>query len=198
MGIKDRISTAKFLISHGFSNDALILILVAVAASSRKKYSTADIKSDGEAFKAFLNTGIKNILPSPFSEERFGGSNGIKLTFNPDSIPAKRVEHTIEDLIYKQYRCRFMHEGELPADVIFTGDLVPCREHVQVTRYDKTVATLSVTHDERLIMSHNWLDTLIMIVEQAEINSDLFGPAPVRETDDYNGPKILLWGMKAC
>jgi len=117
MGIKDRVIAAKFLIADGFLNDALILLLIAVAASSRKMYSKAAIKSDGEAFKTFLNAGIKNVLCGEF-EHDISYRGGIKLTFTPSAINVKRDEHTIEELIYEQYRCTFMHEGELPADVV--------------------------------------------------------------------------------
>lgn len=197
MGIKDRINTAKFLIVNGHLNDALILILVAVAASSRKKFSRTDITTDGEAFKTFLKAGIKNIL-YPGKDGDVNYRDGIKLTFSPENKKNWRTEHSIEDIIYEQYRCTFMHEGELPPEVMFTGDNMPVREYIEVTLYDESTATLAVTHDEVLVMSHNWLEVLIKVVEQAEINRDLFGPMPSHTITPNNGePKIIILGMKA-
>lgn len=194
MGIKDRIEAAKILIANNLHNDALILVLVAIAASSRKQFPKNIIKLDGEAFISFLKIGIKEIL--------WKGNNGnvdyldhLKLHYNPSNRPLKRHEHSIEELIYEQYRCAFLHEAKLSDDVLFTSESISGREVILVTLYDDSVAHLGVTHEEVLVMSLNWLDVLIKVVEQARINIDLFEPAPPRI--DNGEPKAIFTNLKA-
>jgi hypothetical protein len=54
---------------------------------------------------------------------------------------------------------------------------------------------MKVTHEEVLIMNYDWLEVLIKVVEQADVNIDIFVPAPSHEND--GGPKIIILGTKA-
>jgi hypothetical protein len=117
----------------------LILILIAVAASSRKKYIREVVERDGEAFKLFLNEAIKNVLYRK-SDGGVCHLDDIKLTYALSNKSLKRKEHSIEELIYEQYRCAFVHEGELPNDMLFTDREIAVREGIQVTLYDESTA----------------------------------------------------------
>jgi hypothetical protein len=54
---------------------------------------------------------------------------------------------------------------------------------------------MKVTHEEVLIMNYDWLEVLIKVVEQADVNIDIFGPAPSHENDGEL--KIIILGTKA-
>ena len=191
MGIRDRIEAAKVLVLNNMHNDALILILIAIAASSRKQFSKDVIKNDADAFKAFLKLSLVNVL-----HRGSGGGDYLEertLEFTPIGTGHKTENYNTYEVIYKQYRCSFVHEGELPENVIFTGESIPVRKAIQVNLYDKSVATLAVTHDNQLVMDYKWLDVLIKSVQEAEINHDLFGPPPIRENDGQ--PTIIILGV---
>jgi len=86
---------------------ALLIALVAISATSRKRYPDRKAVKDNEAFKSFLGDELPVV------------TNGtVEWTVNclGEMIP-------IQDFFYKRVRCELAHEGGLPDDVEFiVGD----------------------------------------------------------------------------
>lgn len=106
------------LADAGRYEGALLMLLIAVAATSRKRYplgtksqnSPAKDMGDGEAFKTFLRDEMWRLVKEHDDTVRFRGQK----------IP-------IEDFLYKFLRCELVHEGKLPID------LHPMREQDVIT-----------------------------------------------------------------
>jgi len=102
MSIRARIDDTKILWKEGRHEGALLSVLIAIAATSKRRYSKL---GDGEAFRKFVQDEFETI---------FGIS--VKDSFNVDfrgtSLP-------LENLLYKFVRCELAHEAALPADVVF-------------------------------------------------------------------------------
>jgi hypothetical protein len=174
MGIETRIETSKFLMQHGKNADALILTLIAVASSARKQYPT---DNDNQSFKKFLARRLNEIISNGHdSRESFGG----EIEFDSTHVPGKsRLIHSVEELIYEQYRCNFIHEAELPKEVQFTDTPPTSNFKEQTTFQIKNTAgnniTITVLQDNTLVLNYAWLNVLIAVVEGASINEDIYG-----------------------
>src|SRR5688500_11445430 len=112
MSIKARIDDARFLFAHGRKEGALLSILVAVAATSRKRYPKsprgkkgpkAATETDRGAFEAFVKTAI----------HRTWGVENYNIQFRGQMTP-------LESVLYEFVRCELAHEGTIPSDIIFT------------------------------------------------------------------------------
>ena len=112
MSVRARIEDAKFLYKNGRKEGALLSILVALAATSRKRYPTIVKKKDGDAFTTFLSEELtKRIKVGTFM-----------VKFRDKMI-------LLQDLFYKFVRCELAHEAQMPEDNTFTkGDML----HVKV------------------------------------------------------------------
>lgn len=100
IGIRNRIDDALFLWKNGRAEGALLLALIAVAATARLRYP---IMKDRECFEQFLRD---------------------------THLPILRVEyrgecHPFEHIFYKWLRCQLVHEGGLPLDIQFIGEDEP-------------------------------------------------------------------------
>lgn len=110
MSVKDRITDAKVLYANGRKEGALLSVLVAVAATSRKRYPRGT-QSDGDAFKSFLAEELPKITPLRHVNVKFRN----KMT-------------SLQDLLYKFVRCNLAHEAVMPEDIIFEkGDSLKVR-----------------------------------------------------------------------
>jgi hypothetical protein len=106
-GVHARLEDAKVLYESGRVEGALLMTLVAVAATSRRRYplGTMSLKDpskkmgDGEAFKTFVRDEIWLLVKEHSDTVQYDGG-----------MP-------IEDFLYKYLRCSLLHEGELPSDV---------------------------------------------------------------------------------
>lgn len=112
MSIIGRLDDARVLYEAGRLEGALLSLLVAVAATSRKRYPREPGgKNDREAFTAFLTDEFGNLtgsianVPVPNVNVEFRG----EMTAMPD-------------LPYKYVRCELAHEGTMPDDVVFVRD----------------------------------------------------------------------------
>ena len=101
MSVKDRIIDAQLLYANGRKEGALLSILVAVAATARKRYPVGS-KADGDAFTSFL----AEELPKVIRVKHFN------VKFRNEMI-------LLQVLLYKFIRCNLAHEAELPEDIKF-------------------------------------------------------------------------------
>jgi hypothetical protein len=136
--IRKRIEEAVALARAGYADAALTLTLVAIAAASRKKYTKAEIREDGKAFKKYLEARITQTLTDGAKTE------GAFLTF-----PYKGKEVTIAEVLYTDFRCNLIHEASLPSGV----------------RLDSSSNEMSFTlGGTELVLGRGWLQILINAV----------------------------------
>lgn len=121
IGIQARVEDAAILAERGRLEGALLMLLVAVAATSRKRYPAAPRKkgkgskpkggclSDHEAFTTFLKDESWQLVRSEEPVVEFRGKS-----------------QPIEDFLYEYLRCNLVHEGGLPTDLhpIRDGDVI--------------------------------------------------------------------------
>ena len=93
-GIRNRIDDAILLWKQGRQEGAFLSALIAVAATSRKRYPRAN---DRECFEQFLRD-----------------SHTARL-----SVEYHGECHPIEHVFYKWLRCQLVHEGGIPFDIQF-------------------------------------------------------------------------------
>jgi hypothetical protein len=123
MSVRDRLTDAQVLYSNGRKEGALLSVLVAVAATSKKRYPSG-IKNDSDAFKSLL----AEELPRAIGVGKF-------------SVKYRGSMILLQDLLYKYIRCVLTHEAELPDDILFEpSDMLSVN-----------VADESITFSDRLI-----------------------------------------------
>jgi hypothetical protein len=108
MSVKDRIEDSKLLFHAGRLEGALIFVLIAAAATSRKRYPLTSSIGDRLAFVQFL------------TDERPKITGGIEI-----NIEFCGQTLTLENLLYKFVRNSLIHEGQLEDHVSFEyGDFL--------------------------------------------------------------------------
>ena len=108
MSIRTRIEDAEFLYKNGRKDGALLSILVALAATSRKRYPKTIKEKDGDAFTTFLGEELTKRI----------GVGKFMVKFRNKMI-------LLQDLFYKFVRCELAHEAQIPEDIKFTkGDML--------------------------------------------------------------------------
>lgn len=112
MSVRTRIEDAEFLYKNGRKDGALLSILVALAATSRKRYPKVVKKKDRDAFTTFLGEELtKRIRVGKFV------------------VKFRNKMILLQDLFYEFVRCELAHEAQIPKDIKFTkGDML----HVKV------------------------------------------------------------------
>lgn len=113
IGVQARIEDAGVLADNGRYEGALLMLLVAVAATSRRRYpyGTPSEKkpghrmSDREAFTTFLRAEIWRLVRE-----------------HEDHIEYRGKRMPIEDFLYNYLRCHLVHEGRTPLDLYPVGD----------------------------------------------------------------------------
>lgn len=108
--IGSRIKDALILYENGSTEGAFICILIAVAATARKRYSRKEYPNDSEVFKKFLLDEMGTITGGPDS--------GV--AFYCDGKYSVALEH----IIYKILRCSLVHEGYSPQELRFTEPVI--------------------------------------------------------------------------
>lgn len=98
MSIQDRLEDAALLWSQGRREGAFLSVLVAAAATARKTFP--EIKSDREAFEAFMST---------------THSWTIEIEHRGKLVDVDR-------LFYTWLRCELVHTARLPPDLRFDAD----------------------------------------------------------------------------
>jgi len=149
MSIKDRLEDADLLSRHGRKEGALVLVLVAVAATSRRRYPKKKVCRDGEAFKRFIRDEMATVTGGP--------DKNVAFPFDgKQNVP-------LEDILYTHLRCQLFHEGEMPGTIVFT----------QPKRHEGRVC--NVLHlTQPLGFPEGWVDNLAKAVREAPENRDLF------------------------
>ena len=106
MGIKNRIQKAEQdLIEKDYEN-ALIQVLMAVGATSRKRYPKL---KDSKAFTKYLKDDFSRKI-----QENISITGGfIRIHYDGEMID-------FETLIYKSLRCNLFHESEIGPKIVFS------------------------------------------------------------------------------
>ena len=143
-GVHERLDDARVLWANRRKIGALLMALIAVAGTSRKRYPQSHIKSDKKAFTKFIKDEMA-------SGSFFGGNRSLG-TFNIN-FRGKMCE--FQDILYEVIRCELVHEADMPEDILFEPG-----------------AGFQVTVDEKKItFSDGLLDCLGRIVEKAPENA---------------------------
>jgi hypothetical protein len=103
MSVEARIEDALLLWKSGRREGAFLVALVAVAATSRKRFTDRKAVTDRDAFERFLQA-----------------AHNVRL-----SVEYRGECHPIEHILYKWFRCELIHEGGLPVDIEFFADKEP-------------------------------------------------------------------------
>lgn len=101
MSIQSRLEDAELLWNSGRLEGAFVLVLIAIAATSRRKFPSQ--KNDKQAFEDFLRQG----------------------RFERMSVEYRGEVHPLYHIFYKWFRCELVHEGALPVDLEFMPDPEP-------------------------------------------------------------------------
>ncbi|MBI1826077.1 MAG: hypothetical protein HY287_02350 [Planctomycetes bacterium] len=157
MSIRARVEDAITLFAAGRHEGALLSVLIAIAATSRRRKPdgtgsqkhAGKLMGDGEAFEAFLADEMVNICRVQNFNVMFRG----KL-------------HRLEHILYKWLRCELAHKAGLPSDVVFDSPTVPGQ------------MSIAVDPNTGIRLSHGWLDGLVNSVVNASENRDQFGDPP--------------------
>jgi hypothetical protein len=102
MSVKERLDDARILYDNNRREGALLSVLIAVAATSRKRYPQRTL-TDRDAFTRFVGEEMLTITR-------------VVQNFN---VNYRGQMRPLQDFLYKFVRCQLAHEAELPADIIF-------------------------------------------------------------------------------
>lgn len=113
MSIRNLVQDTSLLLAVGRPTGALLAILSAVGATSRRrfplgtrsKFQPVKDMGDREAFETFLADEMPRLCRVANFFVQFRGQ-----------------QHRLEHILYKWLRCALAHEGELPADVRIVAD----------------------------------------------------------------------------
>ena len=170
MSVKQQIDDAIFLAKNGRHLGALTILMLAVAASSRKTFPKKKTKSiedpskemsDREAFTLFVGGRIKKIL--------FGDHGGSDIGNSGINVNFKEKQYDVAYILYKFYRCELIHEGELPEDIEFQPSST---NNLSVSNGGVSV---SISSGHTMVLDYGWIDLLVNAVVQARCNGELFG-----------------------
>lgn len=111
MSIVARLDDAQVLYEAGRLEGALLSLLVATAATSRKRYPHGSGMGDRAAFTAFMSDEMGNLTGS-ISNVRMPN---VTIGFRGKMMP-------LSDILYTYVRCELAHEARLPGDIVFLRD----------------------------------------------------------------------------
>lgn len=133
MSIKSRLDDARVLYSDGHREGALLSVLIAVAATSRRRYPNGTF-GDKEAFTRFVGEEMLTVT---------GRVQNYNVAFRGQMMP-------LQDLLYKFVRCELAHEAELPADIVFErGDHLRVKvEPARITFSDVLIDGLALAVEQ--------------------------------------------------
>ena len=165
MSVIERIEDAKLLWNAGRKEGAFVQILIAVAATARKRYPKppkgvkpvrddqrprpGEYAKDDKSFKTFMLDEMDKI------------TDGMKYHV---AFPFQGNDKTpLEDILYTHLRCHMVHEGETPPTITFTEPVI---------EDGKSYSVLKLT--DPLGFPEMWMWNLARVVAQAPENRDLF------------------------
>ncbi len=144
MSVRSRLEDAKHLYEVGRFDGALLSVLVAVAATSRKRRPMPE--QDRVAFESFLR------------EEMLVVTGGAVESYHV-RFRGKMVR--MEELLYRFVRNQLAHEGKLPTDVRFE-------------RSKDVGSLLTNVTEDSITLSESWMDGLSKCVQFAPENHNEF------------------------
>lgn len=177
MSVIDRLEDAYILYQNGRKEGALFSTIIAVAATSRKRYPKKKVKEDSKAFKMFISEELSKYGP--------GWKENTKVRFKFTDKPVKPVtvkinirqlssskaklkpsnavddleKTTCRDVLYKYVRNELVHEARLPDCVDIT---------------DEDSLNITITNNNKITFTTGLILYLTKIVVEAPENSDLF------------------------
>jgi hypothetical protein len=153
VSVKERLEDARFLYENDRRIGAFLNVLVAVAATSRKRYAPETIRTDREAFETFVQDEMLVISDGGLGRLVLRVPNAGLREFPDDTVPFPTV-------LYKFVRCSLAHEGGLP-------------DQVQFVPREPGVFTFEV-NEEQVVMSDSVVGGLSKAVQFARENASLF------------------------
>ncbi len=160
MSIRTRLEDARLLAEHLHWEGALLSVLVAIAATARRRFPLSTpsrahprkTMGDAEAFKTFAAEALSRVIVGPEPTVTFQGA-----------------VRPLSEVLYTWMRCTLAHEAELPPDLRFAPDYVAGSVGIN-TRPGPP---------EHIEVTHSLVVMLADLVAQAPENSDV--PARLRE-----------------
>lgn len=184
MSISEQLDDAEFLVQNGRYVGALTVLLLAVAASATKTYpektptrrpvsgqkcklckrKPSSIMGDRESFTLFLGERLRSILMNNrgLADD---GTSGFKVGFQGN-------QHAVEDILYKHYRCKLVHEGGLPIDAEFVPAHTPDAQGLII---ENNGVRAAISCGSKMVLDYGWIDVLSKAVKEAECNGEEFG-----------------------
>ncbi|MGH9549104.1 MAG: hypothetical protein ACRD3W_07015 [Terriglobales bacterium] len=92
--------------NHDRKSGVWIQVLIATAATSRQRFPAM---SDGDSFRAFVREVTRTIVDG----DAPAIAGGVTIVFNAGG----RDEMTLDQILYKHFRCNLLHEAVMPTDV---------------------------------------------------------------------------------
>lgn len=144
MSVKERLEDAQLLHQANRNQGAMLSVLVAVAATSRKRRPFPT--KDWDAFESFLK------------EEMLAVMGGVVQNFH---VRFRGEMMRLEHVLYKFLRCELAHEAQLPSDVRFFQEDPPGTLTIDV-------------QDTYFGLSYSWMAALSKVVRFAPENAAEF------------------------
>ena len=149
MSVRQRLEDGLFLWSKGRKQSAFTLILIAVAATARKRYPRSTIQGDGEAFRKFCLDEMGAITDGP--------SKNVAIAYEGD----ERVP--LEKILYDHLRCELVHKGAMPETIEFSPPRLRDGRIYHVLRLRSPLG-----------FPEGWVHNLAKVVATAPENADEF------------------------
>ena len=108
MSVRERLEDARVLFAAGRQQGAFVSVLIATAATSRKRYPR-DEWDDSGSFRNFIYDEMGVITRGP--------KYAVAFPFRGRKTP-------LEDIFYYHLRCELVHEGSMPETIVFTEPLL--------------------------------------------------------------------------
>jgi len=165
--IRDRIEDALILWKSNRIEGAFVSILIAVAATAKKRYSRKKFK-DNEIYKKFLLDEMGSITGGPSQNVKFYHNGKYK-------VP-------LENIIYNILRCELIHEGATPQTIHFEEPILDNRKIYNTLKlYDPIGFPIG------------WIWNLARIVINAPENADEFRNVKIQIPIEYpNNAGIMV------
>lgn len=113
MTVRDRLEDASLLWGHNRRHGAWIQILIATAATSKKRFPQL---KDGESFRKFIRQVSRTIITGDSSLS----PTEVTVIFNADSGDGLELDK----LFYKHLRCNLLHEAMVGPEIVFSESTV--------------------------------------------------------------------------
>lgn len=160
MSIRSRLEDATVLFSAGRREGAFVQVLIAAAATSRRRYKQ-DEWDDAESFKNFIYDELGVI------------TNGLKYNL---AFPFQGRHMPLEDIFYHHLRCQLVHEGAMPPTISFTESRLENGKEYSVLKLENPLG-----------FPIEWVETLATAIWLAPDNDDLWQDDNERRTKARNG-----------